>query len=262
MIEKHLGGRLRPRTATLSAMERAIETFVQGYCFTRSFTHPYVAGRAGPLWVMRDGPRSGAKAARREEFVSYGVAPEQVHRLAGKHAHGHYCICALHGPDDDGDAWRDSFKELGYRLGHSEFLMVHDLKRIPKVPVPVVIQRVDNEDLADRLAKAARARQILTQHLGENGLQRSYVAVDGDELVGWVTSIVTGDTTWCANMFVRKPFRRRGIARSLMCRMLRDDRAAGADMAVLTASHAGAKLYPVVGYREIGTLMVFTPKRK
>ncbi len=42
-------------------MERAIETFVRGYCFTRSFTHPYVAGKAGPLWVLRDGPRIWGK---------------------------------------------------------------------------------------------------------------------------------------------------------------------------------------------------------
>jgi GNAT superfamily N-acetyltransferase len=241
-------------------MERAIETFVRGYCFTRSFTHPYVAGKAGPLWVLRDGPRKRGYA-RREEFVSYGVEPMRAHRLVAKHARGHYCICVLHDLDEDGLDLRDDFKDLGYRLGHSEFMMVHNLKRIPRVPAPLSIRRVDTEAMADRLAKVARSRQILPEHLGKDAPQRSYVALDGELPVGWVSSIVTGDTTWCANMYVKPEFRRRGIARSLMCRMLRDDRSGGASMAVLLASHAGAKLYPVVGYRQIGTLMVFTPKR-
>lgn len=38
--------------------------------------------------------------------------------------------------------------------------------------------------------------------------------------------------------------------------------AAGAERAVLTASHAGAKLYPLVGYRELGTLLLYTPKKR
>jgi predicted acetyltransferase len=63
-------------------------------------------------------------------------------------------------------------------------------------------------------------------------------------------------------MYVSPPFRRRGIARSLLCQMLHDDRAGGAQTAVLLASHTGAKLYPVVGYEQIGTLLLFTPKKR
>jgi GNAT superfamily N-acetyltransferase len=242
-------------------VERAIETFVRGYCFTRSFTHPYVAERAGPLWVLRDGPRKSGDS-RRVEFVSCGVAPAQVHRLIQQHSSGHYCICALHGPDEDGDELREGFKASGYRLGHSEALMAHALKRIPRAPAPMTIRRVDTQAMADRLSKAARSRQILPEHLGQDAPIRCYVALDGDAPIGWVSSIVVGDSTWCSNMYVKPEFRRRGIARSLLCRMLRDDRTGGADTAVLLASHAGAKLYPVVGYQPIGTLLVFTPKRK
>jgi hypothetical protein len=44
--------------------------------------------------------------------------------------------------------------------------------------------------------------------------------------------------------------------------MLRDDRAAGASAGVLLASHTGAKLYPSVGYEQIGTLLLFTPRKR
>ena len=84
----------------------------------------------------------------------------------------------------------------------------------------------------------------------------------GGALVGWVGSVAVGDATWCQNMYVAPAYRRRGIARAMLCRLLRDDRAAGTVLAVLLASHTGARLYASVGYAQIGTLLFFTPSRK
>ena len=156
---------------------------------------------------------------------------------------------------------RRGFKALGYRLGTTEPLMIHSLRRIPRVAAPaaVVIERVRSAEMAQRLARAARRRQIVVDHLHENSPHRQYVALVDDVLVGWVGSIVVGDATWCQNMYVSPEYRRRGIGGAMLCRMLRDDRSHGATLAVLLASHTGAKLYPVVGYRQIGTLLLFTP---
>ena len=63
-------------------------------------------------------------------------------------------------------------------------------------------------------------------------------------------------------MYVNPRYRRRGIGRSMLAKMLRDDRAAGLRQSVLTASHTGAMLYPVVGYELIGELLLFTPKKR
>lgn len=62
-------------------------------------------------------------------------------------------------------------------------------------------------------------------------------------------------------MFVKAEYRRRGIARALLTRMLRDDRAAGTAASVLLASHAGSALYPTVGYETIGALLMFAPPK-
>jgi predicted acetyltransferase len=88
---------------------------------------------------------------------------------------------------------------------------------------------------------------------------RQYVALDGDKPVGWVRSIVAGEATWVSNMHVVPAYRRRGIGRSLLVRMLRDDRANGSAASVLLSSHTGALLYPRVGYEQIGELLLFTP---
>ena len=81
--------------------------------------------------------------------------------------------------------------------------MVHPLKRIPRAPVPMTVRRVDTQTLADRLTKAARSRQILPEHLSKEAPLRCYVALHGDVPIGWVSSIVVSDSTWCSNMYVK-----------------------------------------------------------
>jgi GNAT superfamily N-acetyltransferase len=242
-------------------LERAIEGFARGYAYTRSFTHPYLAERVGPVWVTRDGPRTRGDY-RTEEWIAYGIPPAKVDQLAREHTRGRYAICAMRALDDPMAPLRDGYKELGYRLNTTEPLMVHSLQKIPDVESPLEIRRVTTQDEADRLTRAARARQVLPRHLNGDDTLRQYVALDGDLPVGWVRSITVGDATWCSNMNVKPEFRRRGIARALLSRMLRDDRNAGAETAVLLASHAGALLYPAVGYEMIGTLLLFTPVRE
>jgi GNAT superfamily N-acetyltransferase len=129
------------------------------------------------------------------------------------------------------------------------------------------------------LTKASGGRQLLPEHLGPDAPVRQYVAMDADSLVGWVQSVVVrlgaggraqaGGArrsraevmTWCSNMFVQPSYRRRGIGRALLGRMLRDDRQSGATASVLLASHTGALLYPGVGYVQIGELYAYSPKR-
>ena len=270
-------------TVAAAEFERAIEVFARGFSFARSFTHPYVAERcspngagsaAGTLWVLRDADRRTG-TYRKEEWVSHGLVPEHVHAAAESSpwrerartcrstgARGGYSVCAIHAADEPDRPLRDGFRVLGYRLGGTEPFMIHRLRRIPRVTAPAVIRRVRTAALADRLAKAARSRQILPEHLGEDSPQRQYVAMAGDAIVGWVGSIAVGDAAWCQNMYVAPSYRRRGIARAMLCRLLRDDRAAGTVLAVLLASHTGARLYASVGYAQIGTLLFFTPSRR
>ena len=241
-------------------LHHAIEVFARGFCFTRSLTHPYLAERVGQIWVVRDAPRKRGEY-RREEWIAYGVTPEEIDETACKHTRGRFAVCAIYGVNESDQLLREGFKALNYRLGGTESIMVHELKRIPRFDSSVEILRVTTADLAERVNKAARSRQVLSEHLAKDSPLRQYVALVDDKPVGWVRSIDVEQATWCSDMYVMPEFRRRGIARAMMAQMLRDDRAHGSKLAVLTASHAGAKLYPIVGYKQIGTLMLYTPKK-
>lgn len=245
---------------------RAIEAFVRGFTFTRSFTHPYEGEQVGAMWAMRDAPRGGKSPKyRTEEWVVHGIAPKEIDRLVRAQTRGRFTICTICANGEPDEEMRAEFKELGYRLNATEPFMIHSLEDIPAFEQPVLLERVTTISMADRVNKAARSRQVLPEHLpNDDSLHtpiRQYVALVEDEIVGRVASIEAGEDTWVHNLYVTPKFRRRGIARALMSQMLLDDRAAGVRQSVLLATHTGAKLYPILGYEQIGVLYIYTPPR-
>lgn len=248
------------QSSTPSDISRAISVFVHRYCFTRSMTHPYIAEEVGSLWVMRDAPRRSGNY-RTEEWIAHNLAPEEIDSIVQKHKRDPYTISYICGMGESPDPIRDGFKNLGYRLRSTERLMINRLKQIPFFDAPAVIERVQTKEQAVRLAQANRMRPLLTEYLLPSSPLRQYVAIENDIVVGWVRSISVRNASWCADMFVIPEFRRRGIARAMLIRMLTDDLKGGAEYTVLLAGHTGAMLYPVVGYEQIGTLLLFNPPK-
>ncbi len=243
-------------------MAAAIEAFVRGFTLTRSFTHPYLGSRvADGLWRMHDAERRTGDY-RGEEFVAWGLPPCEVAELAQAHARGRYAVCHMLDEGEPDTKIRAGYQAAGYSLSTSEGLFVHDLREIAPPASPVPVSRVTTQELADRVNRAARSRQVLPEHLKQDPSPvRQYVALDADVPVGWVRSVEAGGHRWCSNLHVRPAYRRRGIATALMRWMLADDRAGGASANVLLASHAGARLYPTLGYLRIGTLYLYIPGR-
>lgn len=242
-------------------MEFAIEVFVRGHSVTRSRTFPYEVSRVGRLWLMRDAPRRNPRDYRKEEWIAHDVDPRKADATARRHARGRFFVCAMIADGEPDAPTRTAYKALGYRLLATEGVFVQRLKRIPKPPSRVTIERVRTPDLAARLGKITRTRPIASDLLGDDAPFRQYVARDGKEIVGRVRSVNAAGASWCADMYVDPAHRRRGIGLALLSKMLRDDRARGSRCSVLTASHTGALLYPRAGYERIGTLLMFAPRR-
>jgi GNAT superfamily N-acetyltransferase len=245
-----------------SEFDFAIEVFARGHSAGRSRIFPYEVSRVGPLWLMRDAPRKNPRDYRKEEWIAHNVDPGDVDAIARQHTRGRFFVCAMIMEGDSDESTRATYKALGYRLLATEGFFVQRLKRIPKPPSPVSIERVRTSDLAAHLGRITRTRPIPKNLLEDDAPFRQYVALDGEDIVGRVRSVNAVGATWCADMYVRPSHRRRGIGQALLSKMLRDDRARGSKCSVLTASHAGALLYPRLGYEQIGTLFMFAPRRK
>jgi GNAT superfamily N-acetyltransferase len=193
--------------------------------------------------------------------VAFRDDPSYVDRTARERSRGRFFVCAAAHNAADAAAQLSAYKALGYRLLATEPLFVHRLVRVPRATSPATIERVRTTELAARFGQATRRRPLASRLLVPDAPLRQYVALVGDELVGWVRSINAGDSSWCADMYVRPLHRRRGIGRALLAHMLRDDRNRGARRSVLLSSHAGALVYPKVGYEQIGQLLILVPRR-
>jgi len=241
----------------------AIDAFLRGFCATKSRTHPYEWSQIDGIWVMRDAARRNPRDYRKEEWIACGVDPAEVDRTARRHTRGRYFICAVYGANEPDQPLRSAYKQLGYRLLVTEPFFVHRLKRVPRTPTPVAIKQIRTRPLAEQFGKATRTRPIPPEHLGRDAPFRQYVALDDGKIVGWVRSVAAGEAArWCSDMYVRPSHRRRGIGSALLGKMLRDDRKHGAQRSVLLSSHTGALVYPLVGYEQIGGLLIFAPRKK
>ncbi|MGI8922427.1 MAG: GNAT family N-acetyltransferase [Fimbriimonadales bacterium] len=244
-----------------ASLDRAVEVFVHGFCFGRSIKHPYEAEKIAGLWVLRDAP--GAKKPRKTEVIAHGIAPEMVFsKIADSVPEWHF-VCHMYGPEESGDKIRSAYKGAGYRAIATEWTFGHDLRNIPEVVIDPPVKRVLDPADADRIAKAARGRQIRDEDLvADQPKQRLYAVMDSSTVFGWVSSIPVGDAAWVANLFVDKKHRGRGLGRALMSKLLLDDSEEGLTASYLLASTAGARLYPHLGYERIGTMQVFCPAKR
>ncbi len=250
-----------------AAIREGIEVFVHGYCFGRSLTFPHLASQVEGVWWLRDAERKNPADYRKEEWVTFGVEPSEVDRIARHYTRGRYFVCAMSPLLVKDEQLCGQYKQLGYRLLTTEPLFVHSLARIPKVAArePIGgafrIEQVQDEALAERFAEASGTKVIEPQYWETPAPFRQYVAIDDEQIVGWVRSVRVGANAWVANMNVIEAFRRRGIGTALLARLLRDDRKRGVRKSVLLATHTGAMLYPNLGYRAIGVLYIFAPPK-
>ncbi|KQU88268.1 GCN5 family acetyltransferase [Mesorhizobium sp. Root102] len=245
-----------------SDIEAAVDVFVHGYSADRSRTFPYEASRVGPLWLMRDAERKNPRDYRGEEWVVHDVAAPEADAIVRQHARSGFAISVVIANEDPDGPTRAAYKALGYRLLRTEGFFVHRLRQIPSPPAVASVERVQTAERAAQLGKIIRRLPIADDLLGDSAPFRQYVAVDGADIVGRVRSLDAVGATWCSSMYVEPSHRRRGIGQALMSKMLHDDRARGSRYSVLAATHAGALLYPRMGYERIGTLLIFAPRSR
>jgi GNAT superfamily N-acetyltransferase len=244
----------------------AIDVFVGGFCFLRSFARPYVAERVEGLWVLHDAPRTRTAHRGRErkhEVIAHGTSPDAVLATIRDAGLPWHFVCHLHSPEEPFAEIRAAYRDLGYRALATEWMFVHDLADVPAHASTPEARRVLTADDAERIRRARRGRRAIRRQdlTAEPAAQRLYATMDSREVFGWVSSVPVGRHAWVADLMVRAEHRGKGLGRALMSALLLDDRAHGVESSVLLASSDGARLYPHLGYRQIGVLQMFAPRR-
>jgi len=242
-------------------IQEAIETFAHGFAATRSITHPYLVSRVDPLWMLHDAPRADRKERRNREYLACGTPPGQVVELIERTKPDRYALCVIHPGLERNSGIEQAYKGLRFRYARHEPVFVADVRHLEQGGPSPRVRRVRTADDAAAVSRAARRRQIPNHEVEREDADAAlFAALDDGEPVGWVSSIRTSrDSAWVANLFVRQEHRGQGLGGALMRAMLAFDAERGVRFSVLTASQAGSRLYPSVGYRQIGTLQLFNP---
>ena len=245
----------------------AIDVFTRGFAAVRNRTHPYLVDRLGPLWRLQDAPRPGKRPPRRREYIAIEGNAVRLDRMvrrdiASAGGEERYSLGIVHDGQGRREEVEQAWKALGYRYIVHEPFFVRTLPPAPRGRSPLPVKRVTNPDLARRVAKAAGSGQIPESAISDDDADwRLFAAWEGAAPVGWVSSIrVRRDAAWVANLYVLPSHRHGGVGGALMRGLLRDDAARGIRYSVLLASFAGARLYPRLGYEQIGALQIFTPR--
>jgi hypothetical protein len=244
-------------------LEQASDVFCDSFAAIRSITFPFEYMRIGPLRVLRDVTRR-ARGARAEEIIACGCTPEQALRAINRYKPPRHFVCAITPADEAPDA-KLTYKAGGYRAMGSEKIMARGRApiSIEQPSIRAELRRVVTSEDAEMVFKAARRRQIREEDLNsENPLIRLYGAFHRKRAVGWVRAIaVHPKYPYVSNMYVVSHLRRKGIGRALLAMQLEDDQRLGAEASVLVASTSGALLYDTLGYKTLGVLQLFSPRK-
>lgn len=220
-------------------MAYCIEVSARGIAFTRSFARPFTAEKIKRTWWLHDDGPLGSQRRNDEWFATAGTEPEVLHSWARARAAKRFIICAVVKDDREQVELLTKYRNLGYRLWRTEALMTRSTVIDPSCAISSGLIPVDTQSMVSRLAKAARGRMILPEHLEKRPVPvRCHVAIINDQIVGWVRSTSIGDASWCASLFFEPEFRRRGIGRSLVATMLKADRIADLMASIPHGSYA------------------------
>jgi GNAT superfamily N-acetyltransferase len=215
--------------------------------------------RAGPLPVVRSDYVWNGARRHTDDFFIQGIAPDAA--LAAVQAYDplphHYLLVV----DDQPDTLA-AYTAAGYRPAFSEYLMARSLDDLPPLDPSVPVQRVrDDAEAAHVNAADAEAEPWVRPGNREAPNIRHYYTMQDGVVAARARSWQLGRAcSYVTHVFTHPAYRRRGLARAVMLRLLHDDAAQGIATSLLVASEEGDLLYRSMGYARLATLLVLEPE--
>lgn len=154
-----------------------------------------------------------------------------------------------------------AYERGGYCLSYSEALMVCDLavRRLSRPDPAVMAVRTLAEADWLNAHDPQGLRWITPDNLADPQMTHYAVIVDGLPVARGRNLRLAADHSFVSRIYTAESYRRRGLARALMLRLLADDAARGVEWSALMASPMAVELYAGLGYRTVGVTHIFEP---
>ena len=214
--------------------------------------------QAGPLPVVRSKYLWNGVPRHTDDFFIQAIAPEVA--LAAVREHNplpqHYLLVI----DDQPDTLA-AYSAAGYRLAFSEYLMARPLTNLLPANPEVAVELVRDADEAARMNAADVEHEpwVRPGNFEAPNLRHYYVLQDGVIAARARSWQPHAEYSYVTHVFTNPAYRRRGLARAVMLRLLHDDLAHGVTESLLVASEEGDLLYRSLGYTRLATLLVLEP---
>lgn len=129
------------------------------------------------------------------------------------------------------------------------------------------IRQLREEGAAEEIDLTPALRAYYARHM-QDGTFVSYLAVDGEKIIGTsgmsfvekppYFSCPSGKIGLLSSMYTDPAYRRQGVARTLLGRVVEAARAYGCGAVQITASDMGVLLYTDFGFKKNGNFMQYT----
>ncbi len=237
--------------------EIAWALFIAGFTDTGHARRHATRFRAGPLSAVRFDAGELTGTAFAEFFVRACDPAEVMAAVDAARPPARHYLTVL----EDRSGLREAYGHAGYRLDDTETLMVCDLAAVP-APVleyEVTMVRTGEEAVWHNANDPQGRPWVLLDNLADSRMAHYAIVRDGQLVARGRNLHLDAAHSYVSRVYVAEAQRGQGLARALMARLLADDIARGARWSVLTASHMGEPLYIRLGYRPLGTILIFEP---
>ncbi|NJN15172.1 MAG: GNAT family N-acetyltransferase [Oscillochloris sp.] len=214
--------------------------------------------RAGPLDAVRFAGDEDRPRAPFEEFFVWKCAPAEALAAiaAAQPLPEHYVTVFADRP-----GLPEVYAQAGYRLSHSEALMVRDLANPMLAPLHLPVTAIRSIAEANR-ANASDPQGIVwivPDNLADPRM-RHYVIMQEQRVVSRGRNfMIDADHSYVSRVFTADAQRGQGLAQAIMHRILAEDQARNARWSILTASVMGERMYERLGYVALGSIHIFEP---
>lgn len=239
--------------------ETAWRLFIAGFTGTAYARRTMTRIQAGPLeGVYFTGDEQQENTPFHEFFVRNCDSSEALAAVAAARPLAEHYITVL---EEQPSTILDYTRTGRYILIHSETLMACDLRDVhlpDPLPAVMVAQTAAEAEWLNTHDPQG-IRWIPPDNLADPLVRHYAIIADNLPVVRGRNLWLDSAHSYVSRIYTAGAYRRRGLARILMQRLLADDRARGAHWSILTASTMGSRLYEDLGYRSLGSIHVFHP---
>jgi GNAT superfamily N-acetyltransferase len=193
-----------------------------------------------------------------DEFFAIGQEPEEVVKLLQRAdpQPEHYLTVFADRP-----ALPERYTALGYTLSETEPLMLHTLRDLPPLDTSYAVQlaQTPEEGVWLNSNDPAQLNWVIAENLGDPAMFHYYITLDEQPVARGRAIHLGQGSAYVARVYTAEAYRRRGLSRAIMLRLLHDAASNGMRYCLLSASPIGVPLYEALGFTTLGTIFVFEP---